>query len=77
MGGTMNIHLFNWWKPQHKKNHSLQEIIIIINNSYKVIFSNQSFKPTALYKQLMTKTALTYISTHRTLNIVVCHKRIT
>ena len=52
----MNIHLFNWWKPQHKKNHSLQEIIIIIiNNSYKVIFSNQSFKPTALYKQLMTK----------------------
>ena len=34
---------------------------------------NSLVKFTALYKQLMTKTTLTYISTNRTLNIVVYH----
>ena len=43
---------------------------ILINNSYKALFFNHSFKLTALYKQLITKTTLTYISANKTLIIV-------
>ena len=40
-------------------------------------YSLTRVKHAALYKQLMTQTTLTYISTNRTLNIVVYYKHIT
>ena len=50
--------------------------IKIINNFHEVLFYNR-VKHIVLYKQLMTKTILTDISTNRTLNIVVYPKYIT
>ena len=50
--------------------HQVSAMIIIIHIKR---YSLNRVKLTALYKQLMTKTTLAYISTDRTLNIVVYH----
>ena len=50
----------------------IRVIIIILIKRYSLT----RVKLTALYKHLMTKNTLTYISTKRTLNIIVYHYRL-